>query len=895
MNDTLYAQVCQRLSLRPPQQEALRRLADVLDDIDPAKDIDVAAALASVRAKYDSVVDFERAFPSLCFALATGVGKTRLMGAFIAYLYETGRSTNFFVLAPNLTIYEKLIKDFSPATPKYVFKGLQTFANRHPVVVTGDTYQDGKGLRRQGELFAADCIINIFNVSKINSEARGGRAPRIKRLQEALGESYFEYLARQSDLVLLMDEAHRYRASAGARAITELNPILGLELTATPKESGNREFRNLIYSYSLGDAMADGFVKEPAVATRADFKASDYADDRPDTTGLTRLEQVKLEDGVHHHEFIKLRLELYSRRTGRKLVHPFMLVVAESIKHANDIKAFAQSERFFGGRYAGKVIEVHSGTKADEQEKAERALLALEQDSATEIVVHVNKLNEGWDVTNLYTIVPLRAFAAAILTEQTLGRGLRLPYGERTGDEAVDRLTIIAHDHFDEIIQRAKLPDAITMRALDIGADGSVKPSRVDVVTAKPVYTIKVEQELSEAGTFGEPERIAIDVIGRVVEEEARSLPGGFQELAKPYVQQRIAERVSTILQPDQGALPLDKPLDVARIVNVFTSNLVAHAIEIPEIVVLPSSRDLTFWFKDFDLTGLDRFKIQPLDGAIVVVDVRTGQRHTIEVNLIGARETQLEKYLVRRLVDRDEIDYDANSTLLFKLAGQMVAHFKSYLKDNEVEAVLRAHDVMLADYIFDEMMRHCEQTPTTYVPTMTRGFMRLGSQHFGQERDLPMRPVGQPVTPRGDTRKYLFNGFAKCALDAQRFHSDDERRFAVLIDQETPNVKVWLKPGPGVFQITYARGSKYEPDFLIDTSTEMLICEVKAANEINDADVQAKATAARTWVGAANIVAHENRRKPWRYALIPHDAITASATLTGLLNTYSLASIPPA
>ena len=51
-----------------------------------------------------------------------------------------------------------------------MFKGLQAFANRHPVVVTGDTYQDGKGLRRQGELFAADCIVNIFNISKINSE-----------------------------------------------------------------------------------------------------------------------------------------------------------------------------------------------------------------------------------------------------------------------------------------------------------------------------------------------------------------------------------------------------------------------------------------------------------------------------------------------------------------------------------------------------------------------------------------------------------------------------------------------------------------------------------------------------------------------------------------------------
>lgn len=894
MNEQFFSQICARLSLRAPQKEALRRLADILDDFEPTKDADVERALAEVRAKYESVAEFERAFPSLCFALATGVGKTRLMGAFITYLYETGRSKNFFVLAPNLTIYEKLIKDFTPGTLKYVFRGLQVFANRPPVVVTGDTYQDGKGLRRQGEMFAADCIINIFNISKINSEARGGNKPRMMRLKEVLGESYFDYLAQLPDLVLLMDEAHRYRATAGARAINDLKPILGLELTATPKEAAGREFRNVIYSYSLGDAMADGFVKEPAVATRENFRAADYANDQPGPSGLTRLEEVKLEDGIHHHEHVKVHLDLYARRTGRRLVHPFMLAVAESIQHANNIKAFVESERFFKGRYAGKVIEVHSGSAAAVREESERRLVALEHDDETEIVVHVNQLNEGWDVTNLYTIVPLRAFAAPVLTEQTLGRGLRLPYGERTGDEAVDRLTVIAHDHFDAIIENAKQPESIVRRALEIGADGSVKPSRADIVTAKPVYEAKVEHELTKAGGFGEPERLAIEVTRKVIEEEARALPGGFQQLSQPEVQSRIEKRVQLILQPAQGALQLERPVDVGRVVKVYTSNLIKHAIEIPEIAVLPVRRDVTFWFKDFDLQGLERFNIQPMDGAVVVVDVRTGRRETIQVNMIGAREPRLENYLVRRLVDRDEIDYDANAELLFKLAGQLVAHFKTYLKDNEVESVLRAHDVMLADTIYQQMIEHCEETPSGYKPTVTRGFKRLGPQDFGQDRNLPVRDFRAPVTPRGDTRRYLFNGFKKCALDAQRFHSDDERRFAVLVDERSPEVKVWLKPGPGIFEITYARGEKYQPDFLVETELKMLICEVKAANELQDPIVQAKAAATRTWINAANDVAVEQKRKPWRYALIPHDAITESASLEGLCNSHGQTPLQP-
>ena len=71
-----------------------------------------------------------------------------------------------------------------------------------------------------------------------------------------------------------MDESHRYRATAGVRAINELKPVIGLELTATPfveTTRGPAPFQNVIFDYPLGRAMADGFVKEPAVVTRENF------------------------------------------------------------------------------------------------------------------------------------------------------------------------------------------------------------------------------------------------------------------------------------------------------------------------------------------------------------------------------------------------------------------------------------------------------------------------------------------------------------------------------------------------------------------------------------------------------------------------------------------------
>ena len=109
-----------RLSLRAPQRRSLEILDRITEIAPPRKEQRFPAALEIIRSEFPSVTDFEREFPSLCFALATGVGKTRLMGAFISYLHLAHGINNFFVLAPNLTIYNKLITDFSDRTTSEV-------------------------------------------------------------------------------------------------------------------------------------------------------------------------------------------------------------------------------------------------------------------------------------------------------------------------------------------------------------------------------------------------------------------------------------------------------------------------------------------------------------------------------------------------------------------------------------------------------------------------------------------------------------------------------------------------------------------------------------------------------------------------------------------------------
>ncbi len=115
----------------------------------------------------------------------------------------------------------------------------------------------------------------------------------------------------------------------------------------------------------------------------------------------------------------------------------------------------------------------------------ERLLKVEQPDEPTEIVIHVNMLKEGWDVTNLYTIVPLRAANARMLIEQTIGRGLRLPYGKRTGVTAVDRLSIVAHDRFQEIVDEANRPES-PIQLQDDHARPARSEARPRTVVAQP-------------------------------------------------------------------------------------------------------------------------------------------------------------------------------------------------------------------------------------------------------------------------------------------------------------------------------------------------------------------------------------------------------------------------
>jgi type III restriction enzyme len=151
-------------------------------------------------------------------------------------------------------------------------------------------------------------------------------------------------------------------------------------------------------------------------------------------------------------------------------------------------------------------------------------------------------------------------------------------------------------------------------------------------------------------------------------------------------------------------------------------------------------------------------------------------------------------------------------------------------------------------------------------------------------------RDVRAPVDERLLIRGMLFGGFNRCLYPTQRFQSDTERRFALLLEND-PDVVKWLKPGREAFQIHYKGDASYEPDFVVETKTAKLICETKMAKDINIDEVKEKANVAVKWCEYATTHEKENGGKPWSYLLIPHDAVNEAKTLQGLAAAYTKTS----
>lgn len=883
MNPTVN-NIKQRLSLREPLAEALEVVAKLTDKL--------ALKKPSVEEEYEAYLkeqlklaqevcpfckNFERDFPSFAFSIATGIGKTRLMAACIAYLYLKKGIRHFFILAPNLTLYEKLIKDFGDTSyEKYVFKGLSEFVHNTPVVITGDTYEKAVTLFSEKEI-----QINIFNIAKFNTESKeGGKkgVPKMRRLAEYLGQSYFDYLASLDDLVILMDEAHRYHADASKKAINELRPILGLEMTATPTDEKGKSFKNIVYEYNLAQALDDGkYVKIPTVARRKNFSKGSMSDEE--------LDVLKIEDAINVHERTKVHLELYARNTNQQLVKPFILVVCKNIGHAVRTKTLIEEE-LFDGRYAGKVLQIDSSTK--KAEDIEKLFVSLEStDNQIEIVIHVNMLKEGWDVKNLYTIVPLRAADAPILVEQSIGRGLRLPYGgKRTGDTDVDKLTVIAHENFEAVIAKAKDPNSVLSKYSYIELDEddySAETSKVTPVQTiieiqqhKAVEAARTEVEIQDIKQRYDTLRVVSDVIP-IASTQVKSKA----DLAKPEVKEYIkSHAVKAIREKAQLADPLfaeqiaaEQIAHIDEVVELAIKTFIDNTIEIPRMTV--QKEVFRAEYKWFDLDTRMGFDLPALQDELIRVTIGAGEQsvETIQIETGRRFDTPI-NVIVSALIDYDDIDYDENSELLYHLAGQAIEAISENLENKDtLTKVVHDFKKAIAGSIYDQMKRHFVMQSTGYVRPKVLPFTGIAPQNVKEIEGYGRTDYRNVISP-SHLRKFIFTGYLKSYYAEYKFDSKTEHDFSFVLEND-PKVLRWLRPAKEQFSIYWSNGSKrYEPDFIVETEDCIYMIETKAANEVANEEVQMKKQAAEEYCRHASEYTAENNGKPWKYILLAHDKV---------------------
>ena len=870
----------QRLSLREPLTEALEVVAKLTDKLalkKPAAEADYEAYLKEQLKLAQEVCpfckNFERDFPSFAFSIATGIGKTRLMAACIAYLYLKKGIRHFFILAPNLTLYEKLIRDFGDTSyEKYVFKGLSEFVHNTPVVITGENYNSAHGL-----FSAQEIQINIFNIAKFNSENRGG-APRMRRLAEYIGQSYFDYLASLDDLVILMDEAHRYHADASKKAINELRPILGLEMTATPTDEKGKSFKNIVYEYNLAQALDDGkYVKIPTVARRKNFSKGSMSDEE--------LDILKIEDAINIHERTKVHLELYARNTNQQLVKPFILVVCRNIEHAKRTLHLIEEE-LFDGRYAGKVLQIDSSTKKNED--IEKLFVSLENtDNQIEIVIHVNMLKEGWDVKNLYTIVPLRAADAPILVEQSIGRGLRLPYGgKRTGDPDVDKLTVIAHENFEAVIAKAQDPSSVLSKYSYIELDDeelSAEPSKV--VSVQTIIEVQQKKAIEAARTVIEKQEAkqkydAIRAVSEVI-PIANTQVKSITELAKPEVKAFIRNHaITAIKEKAKQSDPLfaeqiaaEQIANIDEVVDEAINTFIDATIEIPRMTVQKEVFKAEYQW--FDLDARIGFDLPALQDELIRVSIGAGEQSVETIQIQSGRkfETPI-NVIVSALIDYDDIDYDENSELLYHLASQALETISNNLEEKDTLAKV-VHDFKkaIASSIYDQMKRHFVMQSTGYVKPKVLPFTGIVPQNV-KEIEGYGRTNYQTVIPPSHLRKFIFTGYLKSYYTEYKFDSKTEHDFSFVLENDKKVLR-WLRPAREQFSIYWSNGSKrYEPDFIVETADVIYMVETKAAANVSTEEVQQKKAAAEEYCRHASEFTAENEGKPWKYIILPHDTI---------------------
>ncbi|HOF99175.1 MAG TPA: DEAD/DEAH box helicase family protein [bacterium] len=345
--------------------------------------------------------------------LATGTGKTWVMYAVARIMLAEGVVDNVLIVGPSRTIKDEIWKKFNNFTIK---------TNLQSAFPKDGKYRNPGIIKANTAIKKGDIVID-----------------NIHKAYDHVGSSIKDLRGKDRKILIINDEAHHFiNSTAGGLDKEEMlewakflrNPEYNfayiLNSSGTPYK-GDNYFKDVIYRYPIRQAIEDRMVKD-----------INYLEKDESRGWKQKFRAIYRNHIENKREYPKVKKHITIFVTNQ---------ISKTDKIADEIRKFLRTEEGISAEEAKKkVLPVTSAQK----HKENRELLKTvdEPENPVEWIVSVSMLTEGWDVNNVFQIVPHedRAFNSKLLIAQVLGRGLRVPPVYQNDAKIHPQVTIFNHD-----------------------------------------------------------------------------------------------------------------------------------------------------------------------------------------------------------------------------------------------------------------------------------------------------------------------------------------------------------------------------------------------------------------------------------------------------------------
>ena len=626
---------------------------------------------------------------------------------------------------------------------------------------------------------------------------------------------------------------------------------------------------HVIYEYPLYKAIQDKYVKAPVIAFRKGGYGADQAS-----------EEQQLRDALQLRRIKQAYYDAYAEQQGKPHINAVVFVVCADVDHATQVAQLLRTPEYLGKNLA--VLQVDS---KHEDDTTQSLLENIDQiDSPVLAVVSVNKLKEGWDVKNIAVVVTLRAMASEVLTQQTMGRGLRLPFGKYTDVWQVDQLDIISHQSFQEllaaenVLQQFGLEDAVSLTDKDM-VNAEIRRAAEQTESSSSDGTNTDHRQESNNGVgFAYPTGEELSTESHPVREDNND--SGLSDngastdgLEKPTIGIRTIGDNGIEIDNNGNEISLEPVFidrnprfkDVSYKFPVTIVKLEQPPIDLSEI----SDKDIEEAAKKVTLTGDVLYRkeiVAALGKKLRAVDAESAEIDSINIGSSDAADALVRLVMYMQLVPSTK---------------ETARYIENYLVPKFMKSVTIETWTVKS---LDSARTQLQDIVKAYIVSVQRAIKEIPVIHptemdFGRY----MLPLGdkiyEPIDSRDQfVRGRVYSGWFKSIYTEESFDSySGEYELARLLNT-SPHIIWWhrLHPRDGAF-IYYNSRDRYFPDFVAyDDAGVHWIVEGKDQRGRDDEKVQAKRKAAESLVRRM-ITVEEYVNQKWGYLIAYEDDLSKS------------------